>query len=155
MLTHRTGPASNLVVSMNEADDDATIKREAASSMPIDSPTPTTGLSPEDETIVKRWRAEVGEERLRRIAVALAAGRPGRKSEESDRMHLLLMMARFSRLQPNARPHRLACMVVASPEGAAECVRSYATADALNRWLRANPDYAPELTGMAQVTDLM
>ena len=89
--------------------------------MPIDSLPPTTGLSPEDETIVKRWRAEVGDERLRRIAVALTAGRPGRKSEEPDRMHLLLMMARFSRLHPNAKPYWLACKVVASPEGTAEC----------------------------------
>jgi hypothetical protein len=121
---------------MNEADDDATIKREAASSVPIDSPTPTTGLSPEDEAVVMRWRAEVGDERLRRIAVALAAGRPGRKSEEPDRKHLLLMMAQFSRAHPNAKPYRLAQMVVASSQGMAECTRSNTTPDALNRWLR-------------------
>src|SRR5690242_19320128 len=111
---------------MNEADDDVTIKCEAASSVPIDSPTPTSGLSPEDEAVVMRWRAEVGEERLRRIAVTLAAGRPGRKSEEPDRRHLLLMMARLSRAHPDVTPYRLARMVVASPEGIAECARSNA-----------------------------
>jgi len=104
--------------------------------MTDDMPLPSAGLSPEDEAVVMRWRAEVGDERLRRIAVALAADRPGRKSEEADRRHLLLMMARVSRAHPNAKPNRLAQMVVDSPEGMAECARSNATPDALNRWLR-------------------
>jgi hypothetical protein len=121
---------------MNDADDKATAKHEAASSATVGRRPPATGLSAEDEAVVVRWRGEVGEDRLHRIAVTLAAGRPGRKSEEAGRWHLLLMMARFSRANPNTKPNRLACMVVASPEGMAECLRSNAQEDALNRWLR-------------------
>jgi hypothetical protein len=133
---HRAGPASHMAEPMNDADDKATAKHEAASSATVGSRPPVTGLSAEDEAVVVRWRGEVGEDRLHRIAVTLAAGRPGRKSEEADRLHLLLMMARFSRANPNTKPNRLAFMVVASPEGMAECLRSNATKDALNRWLR-------------------
>jgi hypothetical protein len=121
---------------MNDADDKATTKHEAASSATVGGRPPATGLSAEDEAVVARWRGEVGEDRLHRIAVTLAAGRPGRRSEEAGRWHLLEMMAGFSRANPNTKPNRLACMVVASPEGVAECWRSNASKGALNRWLR-------------------
>jgi hypothetical protein len=136
VLKHRTGPASHMAEPMNDADDKATTKHEAASSATVGSRPPATGLSAEDEALVVRWRGEVGEDRLHRIAVTLAAGRPGRKSEEGGRRHLLLMMARFSLANPNTKPNRLACLVVASPEGMAECLRSSVQEDALKRWLR-------------------
>jgi hypothetical protein len=99
--------------------------------------TPASGLSAEDEAAVARWRAEVGEERFRRIVAAEAARTPGRPNLFEQRKHLLLALAQMEKTRPKRPLRAMVREIVSSPAGQAEVARSQ-SADALSDWLRKN-----------------
>ncbi len=89
------------------------------------NPPPIAKLSAEDQAIITRWRAEVGDETLRRIAAAVAARSPGRPTTVDANEPLLRQMAEASRRNPTCSAFALARDVASTAEGRREARRRY------------------------------
>jgi hypothetical protein len=97
---------------------------------------PATRLSAEDQAIIARWRAEVGEETLCRIVAAIAAPVVGRPATIAANELLLRQMAEAARREPTSSPFALARDAASTAEGQREARRRNITTGGLAKTLQ-------------------